>query len=278
VFQQAGPPRGRVGPWASGQAHRVRLGIDGLRLEGVSGAGKLVVPVAFVVRRPDPGGPGRPGRAPLTGRQVRRDRPWAVLQRRCRRLPAPLVVAARGLGDSALLAHLPMHQPATGVVAGKRRDVFVRPAGRRVKGQALVTQPDWPWRDRLQGPGRRDARVTATSATDGRVTRVLVDQPGAARVSWWCRETPLSAPRLIRAWHRRRGMEPTFRTLTHLLAAEACPAPTADADDGHLGWRLWAGRVRLSTGRFRWKGRVTMAVIVFSLTHHGRFLTSASLE
>ena len=57
------------------------------------GEGKLVVPVDFVVRRPNPVGPGRPCRDQVTWLQVMLDRTWAVPQRRCRRLPAPLVVA-----------------------------------------------------------------------------------------------------------------------------------------------------------------------------------------
>jgi hypothetical protein len=154
----------------------------------------------------------------------------------------------------------------------------VLPAGRRVQGQALVTQPDGPWRDSLQVPGLRDARFTATSATDGRVTRVLVDKPGEARFSLLGPATTISAPRLIRAWSRRRWSEHTVRTLTHLLAAEACQVPTDDAYDGPLVWRWLAGLVRLYTVRFRLKDRVTMEEIVFSLKHHWRFLTAESLE
>ena len=177
-----------------------------------------------------------------------------------------------------MLAHIQMHQQGTLVVEGKRRYVCVLPDGRRVKGQELVTQPDWPWRDSLQVPGLRYARFTATSATYGRVTLVLVDTPGEERFYLWCRETPLSAPRLILAWHRRSWIEQTFRTLKHLLAAEACQVQTEDAYYGHRVWRLLAGLVLLYTGRFRLKGRVTMAEIVFSLKHHWRFLTSESLE
>jgi Transposase DDE domain len=244
----------------------------------VIGEGKLVVPVDFVVRRPDPVGPGRPCRDQLTWLQVMLDRTWAVLQRRCRRLPAPLVVADRWFGDSALLAHIQTHQQGTLVVEGKRRYVFMLFDGRRVKGQELVTQSDWPWRDSLQMPGRRYARVTATSATYGRVTLVLVDKPGEARFYVLCRETTLSAPRLIRAWHRRSWIEHTFRTLKHLLAAEACQVQTEDAYYGHLGLRLLAGLVLLYTARFPLKGRVTREEIIFSLKHHWRFLTSESLE
>jgi hypothetical protein len=46
---------------------------------------------------------------------------------------------------------------------------------------------------------------------------------------------------------------------------------------GPLVWRLLAGLVRLYTRRFRLKGRVTMEEIVFSLTHHWRFLSSEPL-
>jgi hypothetical protein len=278
VFKKAGQQLGLVGTWYSGQEHRVRPGIDGLLLVVVIGDGKLVVPVDFVVRRPDPVGPGRPCRDKLTWLQVMLDRTWAVLQRRCRRLPAPLVVADSWFGDSALLAHIQTHQQGTLVVEGKRRYVFVLPDGRRVKGQALVTQSDWPWRDSLQVPGLRYARFTATSATYGRVSLVLVDKPGEARFYLLCRETTLSAPRLIRAWHRRSWIEHTFRTLKHLLAAEACQVQTEDAYYGHLVLRLLAGLVLLYTARFPLKGRVTMEAIVFSLKHHWRFLTSESLE
>jgi hypothetical protein len=254
VFKKSSQPLGLVGTWYSDQEHRVRLGIDGLLLEVVIGEGKLVVPVDFVVRRPDPVGPGRPCRDQLTWLQVMLDRTWAVRQRRCRRLPAPLVVADSWCGDSALLAHIQMHQQGTVVVEGKRRDVFVRPDGRRVQGQELVTQPDWLWRDSLQVPGLRYARFTATSATYGRVTLVLVDNPGEERFSLWCRETPLSAPHLIRAWHRRSWIEHTFRTLKHLLATEACQVQTEEAYYGHLVLRLLAGLVLLYTARFPLKG------------------------
>jgi len=43
-------------------------------------------------------------------------------------------------------------------------------------------------------------------------------------------------------------------------------------------WRLLAGLVLLCTAHFRLKGCVTMEGIVFSLKHHGYFLTSELLE
>jgi hypothetical protein len=278
VFKKAGQQLGLVGTWYSGQEHRVRLGIDGLLLVVVIGAGKLVVPVDFVVRRPDPVGPGRPCRDKLTWLQVMLDRTWAVLQRRCRRLPAPVVVADSWFGDSALLGHVHTHQQGTLVVEGKRRYVFTLPDGRRVTGEDLQTWPDWPWRESPQAPGLRYARLTATSPTYGRVTLVLVDKPGEDRFYWLCRETLITAPRLIRAWSRRSWIEHTFRTLKHLLAAEACQVHTEDAYYGHLVLRLLAGLVLLYTARCRLKGRVTMEEIVFSLKHHWRFLSSEPLE
>jgi len=72
--------------------------------------------------------------------------------------------------------------------------------------------------------------------------------------------------------------EQTFRTLKHLLAAEACQVQTEDAYHGHLVLRLLAGLVLLYTARFCLQGRVTMEEIVFSLKHHWRFLNSEPLE
>jgi hypothetical protein len=244
----------------------------------VIGDGKLVVLVDFVVRRPDPVRPGRPCRDQLTWLRVMLDRSWASLQRRCRGLPPPLVVADSWFGDSALLGHVHTHQQGALVVEGKQRYVFALPGGRLVTGADLRTQSDWPWRNSLQVRGLRYARLTAISATYGRVTLVLVDKPGEARVYLLCPATTISAPRLIRAWSRRRWIEHTFRTLKHLLAAEACQVQTEDAYYGHLVWRLWAGLVLLYTARFRVQGRVTMEEMVFSLKHYWRFLTSEPLE
>jgi hypothetical protein len=93
-----------------------------------------------------------------------------------------------------------------------------------------------------------------------------------------CQETPITAPRLIRAWGRRSWIAHTFRTLKHLLAAEACPVQTEDAYYGPRVLRLLAGLVLLYTARFRVQGRVTREEMVFSLKHHWRFLSSEPLE
>src|SRR6266403_752478 len=200
VFKKSGQQLGLVGTWYRGQEHRVRLGLDGLVLVVVIGEGKRVIPVDFTVRRPDPVGPGRPCRDQLTWLQVMLDRTWTALQRLGLRRPAPLVVAESWFGDATWLAHVASHQRGTAVVGGKRTDVFRLPDGRRVTGQELLTQVDWPWRDSLQLPGMRYVRLTATSPTFGSVTVVIVDEPGQPRDSLLCQATPLTAPRLIRAW------------------------------------------------------------------------------
>ena len=77
-------------------------------------------------------------------------------------------------------------------MAGKRRYVFPLPDGRRVTGADLRTPSDWPWRNSPQVRGLRYARLTATSATYGRVTLVLVDTPGEARFYVLCPATTIS--------------------------------------------------------------------------------------
>jgi hypothetical protein len=278
VFKKSGQQRGLVGTWYRGQEHRVRPGIDGLLLVVVVGDGKLVVPVDFVVRRPDPVGPGHPCRDQLTWLRVMLDRTWTALQRLGLRLPPPLVVADRWCGDSKVMAQVASSWQGLFLVEGKRPDVFHRLDGRRMTGQDLLLWTDWPWRDSPQVPGVRYVRLTATSPTYGRVTLVIVDKPSQERFYLLCREASISAPRLIRAWGRRSWIEQHFRTLKHLLATEACQVQTEAASYGHLVLRLLAGLVLLYTARVLFKGRVTMEAIVFSLKHHWRFLNSEPLE
>lgn len=278
LFKKYGQQLGLVGLGWSGQEHRVRLGIDGLLLLVVIGDGKLVVPVDFVVRRPDPEGAGRPCRDKLTWLQVMLDRTWTALQRRCRRLPPPLVIADSWFGDSGVMAHVASCQQGTMVVEGKTSYVFHRPDGRQLKGTDLLTREEWPWRDSPQLPEGRYARLTATSPTYGPVTLVIVDHPGRDRFYLLCRETSMSAPRLIRAWRRRSWIEHAFRTLKHLLATEACQVQSEDAYYGHFVLRLMAGLVLLYTVRMVLKGQVTMEEILCRLKHYWRFLDSELLD
>jgi hypothetical protein len=127
-------------------------------------------------------------------------------------------------------------------------------------------------------PRIRDGRLTATSPTDGPVTVVIVDEPGQDRDDLRCWATAITAPRLIRAWKRRRWMAHHCRWLKHLLAAVVCQVHGEDAYDGPLGLRLLAGLVLLDTARILCLGRVTMEESVFSLKHHWRFLNSNDLE
>jgi hypothetical protein len=101
---------------------------------------------------------------------------------------------------------------------------------------------------------------------------VIVEPPRRDRFDRRGRETSLSAPRLIRAWRQRSWRAQACRTVTPLLATEACHVQSEDTYDGHLVLRLKAGTVMVSTARVRFQGRVTMEVILFSLTQQWRFL------
>ena len=254
VFKKAGQQLGLVGTWYSGQEHRVRRGIDGLLLVVVIGDGQAGHPGGLHRPSPGPRGawPALPRQADLVAGDAGSDLDCPAAAGPA--LPAPLVVADSWFGDSKLLAHVAHHQRGTVVVEGKRTYVFQLPDGRRVTGQELLTRADWPWRDSLQLPGMRYVRLTATSPTYGPVTLVIVDEPGQERSYLLCQATPLTAPRLIRAWKRRSWIEHYFRTLKHLLATEACQVHGEDAYYGHLVLRLLAGLVLLYTARRLLKG------------------------
>src|SRR5687767_7766357 len=89
VFKKYGQQLGLVGRWWSGQEHRVLAGIDGVLLVVVIGDGKLVVPVDFAIRRPDPTGPGRPCQDKLRWVQGMLDGCLAAWRRRGVELPPP---------------------------------------------------------------------------------------------------------------------------------------------------------------------------------------------
>jgi hypothetical protein len=243
-FKTAGPPRGLVGTWGSGREHRGRRGIDGLRLVVVSGDGTRVMPVACTGRRPDPVGPGRPGRAQRTWWPVRRDRTGAAIRRRCRPRPLPRVVADGWCGAAKPRAQRAIQPPGSVVVEGQPTAVVPRPDGRRMSAQELRRRADWPWRDGRSRPRLRSGRLTATSPTSGPVPGVVSDEPRPARSDLRGRATRLTAPRVLRAWQRRSGIAPHVRVLTPLLAVEACQVHGADASDGPLVVRLQAGLAR----------------------------------
>src|SRR4029434_3751387 len=178
VFKKYGEQLGLVGTWWSGQEHRVLAGIDGVLLVVVIGEGKLVVPVDFAIRRPDPTGPGAPCRDKLHWVQSMLDGRVAAFRRRGVARPPPMVVADSWFSDSKLMRHIATTHQGTFLVEGKSTYTFALPDGREVKGHDLQQQRDWPWRHSPQLPGVRYARLRATSPTYGAVTIIGVDEHG----------------------------------------------------------------------------------------------------
>jgi len=278
VFKKYGDQLGLVGTWWSGQEHRVLSGIDGVLLVVVIGDGKLVVPVDFAIRRPDPTGPGAPCRDKLHWVQIMLDGRVAAFRRRGVDLPPPMVVADSWFSDSKLMRHVATTHQGTFLVEGKSTYVFELPDGRQVKGGDLQTQRDWPWRHSPQVPGMRYARLRATSPTYGAVTIIVVSEPREEQFYVMCLDTAISGPRLIRAWKRRHWIEYCFRTLKHLLATGACQVHNEEAYYGHLVLRLMGCFVLFYTSRVICKGRLTMEEIIFSLKHYWRFVDCEALE
>jgi hypothetical protein len=278
VFKKYGEQLGLVGRWWSGQEHRVLSGIDGVLLVVVIGEGKLVVPVDFAIRRPDPTGPGAPCRDKLHWVQGMLDGRVAALRRRGVDLPPPMVVADSWFGNSKLMHHVTMTHQGTFLVEGKSTYVFTLPGGRQVKGSDLQQSGDWPWRDSPQVPGVRYVRLRATSPTYGAVTIIVVSEPREEQFYVMCLDTAISGPRLIRAWTRRHWIEHCFRTLKHLLATGACQVHSEDMYYGHLVLRLMGCLVLFYTSRVICQGQLTMEEIIFSLKHYWRFIDCEALE
>jgi len=278
VFKKYGEQLVLVGTWWSGQEHRVLSGIDGVLLVVVIGDGKLVVPVDFAIRRPDPQGPGAPCRDKLHWMQGMLDGRVAALRRRGVVLPPPMVVADSWFSDSKLMRHVATTHQGTFLVEGKSTYVFALADGRQVKGEDLQHQREWPWRDSPQIPGVRYVRLRATSPTYGAVTVIVVKEADENQFYIMCIETAISGPRLIRGWKRRHWIEHCFRTLKHLLATGACQVHNEDAYYGHLVLRLMGCLVLFYTSRVICKGRLTMEEIIFSLKHYWRFVDCESLE
>jgi len=278
VFKKYGEQLGLVGTWWSSQEHRVLAGIDGVLLVVVIGEGKLVVPVDFAIRRPDPAGPGAPCRDKLHWVQVMLDGRMAAFRRRGVELPPPMVVADSWFSDSKLMRHVATTHQGTFLVEGKSTYTFALPDGRQVKGSDLQQPSEWPWRESPHVPGVRYVRLRATSPTYGAVTLIIVHEPGVALYYLLCLETDISGTRLIRAWKRRYWIEYCFRTLKHLLATGACQVQCEDAYYGHLVLRLMGCFVLMYTSRVVCQGQLTMEQIIFSLKHYWRFVDCEALE
>jgi DDE superfamily endonuclease len=268
VFRKYGQDLELVGHWYSGQYHRVVSGIDGVLLLIVIGDGKLVVPIDFAVRRPDPQGPGARCRNKLEWTQVMLDHTVAAFARRGLHLPAPLVAADSWFSDSKLMRHVSSTHQGTLLVQGKSTYTFILANGGKVTGSDLVKGDHWPWRQSLEASGCRYARLRAKSATYGEVTLLLVDKFGEDRIYLFCVATEMRATRLLRVWSRRHLIEQVFRTLKALLATDACQVHSEDAYYGHLVLRLIASFLLYYTSRIILKGRVTMDEIIFNLKHH----------
>jgi len=279
VFRKYGGPLELVGNWWSGQYKRVVTGIDGVLLLVVIGDGKLVIPVDFAVRRPNPKGPGRRCRTKLGWVQVLLDESLAALRRRGLELPAPMVVADSWFSDSKLMAQVAGMYQGTLLVQGKNSYTFYLEDGRKVKGADLVHDDTaWPWCQSLHAPDCRYARLRAKSPTYGQVTLLLVDKPREDRFYLFCLASDVPATRLLRVWSRRHLIEQVFRTLKSLLATDACQVHSEDAYYGHLVLRLIACFVLYYTSRVLFKGHVTMDEMVFNLKHHWSSVNCQPLE
>jgi hypothetical protein len=256
----------------------VLSGLDGLLLLVVVGDGRLVVPVDFAIRRPDPVGPGAPCRDKLNWARVMLDERLAAFRRRGVNLPPPMVVADSWLSDSKLMQYVGAQHHGTLLVEGKQSYTFVLADGHKVKGCDLIQGEGWQWRQSPWETGVSYVRLRATSPTYGQVTIVIVDEPGEDRFYLLCLETTLSAPQLIRRWRRRTWIEFVFRTLKHLLATEACQVQSEDAYYGHLVLRLMASFILFYTSRVICQGQLTMEEMIFSLKHYWRFVDLEPLE
>jgi hypothetical protein len=278
VFRKYGQPFELVGNWYSGQHKRVVSGIDGVLMMVVIGDDKLIVPVDFAVRRPDPKGPGARCRKKLEWAQVMLDQSLAALARRGLHLPAPIAAADSWFSDSKLMRHVSDTHQGTLRVRGKSTYAFTLDGGQKVKGADLTHGDQWPWRQSLLAPGCRYARLRAKSATYGEVTLILVDKAGEDRFYVFCLASEIPATRLLRVWSRCHLIEQVFRTLKHLLATDACQVHSEDAYYGHLVLRLMASLVLYYTSRVLCKGRVTMDEMIFNMKHHWSSVDCQGLE
>ncbi len=278
VFKKYGKQLSLVGNWWSGQHKRVLSGIDGLLLLVVIGDGRLVIPVDFAIRRPDPVGPGAPCRDKLSWARGMLDECLAAFGRRGVQLPAPMVVADSWFSDSKLMQYVGAQHHGTLLVEGKQSYTFILADGQKVKGCDFIQGTGWQWRPSPWEAGVFYVRLRATSPTYGPVTIVIVDEPGQDRFYLLCVETTLSAPQLIRRWRRRTWIEFVFRTLKHLLATEACQVHSENAYYGHLVLRLIGSFILFYTSRVICKGRLTMEEIIFCMKHYWRFVNLEALE
>jgi hypothetical protein len=209
VFHKYGKQLGLVGHWWRGQQHRVLAGIDGLLLIVVMGDGKLVVPVDFAVRRPDPVGAGGPCRDKLTWAREMIDARLLALSKRGLHLPAPIITADSWCSDSKLMEHIRHRHQGTFLVEGKVSYTFTLADGRHVNGHDLLAGK-WSWQSHPWTPGVCYVRLQATSPTYGAVTVVIVDEHGKDRYYLLCLEMALSGPVLVPGGDDATGLNLSF--------------------------------------------------------------------
>jgi hypothetical protein len=268
VFRKYGQQFGLVGRWWSGQYKRTVPGIDGVLLLVVMGDGKLIIPVDFAIRRPNPKGPGRRCQDKLNLTQKMLDERLAAFANRGVKLPPPMVAADSWFSDSKWMRHVANAHQGLLLVQGKRSYTFTLQDGRKVNGADVVKVDNWAWKRSLHAPGCRYVRLRARSRTYGQVLLIGVDNPGEKPFYLISMSLTIPVTRLIRAWNQRHWIEQMFRLLKHLLATEACQARTEDTYYGHFVLRLMAGLVLFYTSRFIFKGHVTMEEMGFTLKHY----------
>jgi hypothetical protein len=155
VFRKYGRHFRLVGRWWSGQFKRTVPGIDGVLLWVVIGDGKLIIPVDFAIRRPNPKGPGRRCQDKLNLTQSMLDERLAAFANRGVTLPPPMLVADSWFSDSKLMRWVANTHHGTLLVQGKRSYTFTLEDGRKVKGSDLVKPEKWTGQRRLHASGCR---------------------------------------------------------------------------------------------------------------------------
>jgi DDE superfamily endonuclease len=268
VFRKYGKHFRLVGRWWRGQFKHPVFGIDGVVLLVVLGDGKLIIPVDFAIRRPNPKGPGARCQDKRQLTQKMLDERVAAFAKRGITLAPPMVVADSWFSDSKLMRHVDEAHQGTLLVQGKSHYTFNLQDGRKVKGSDLVKVDNWVWQHSLHAPGCRYVRLRARSRTYGDVVLVVVDKPRDKPFYLISMTLDIQVTRLIQAWNQRHWIEQMFRILKHLLATEACQARSENAYYGHFVLRLIAGVVLFYTSRFIFKGQVTMEEILFTSKHY----------
>jgi hypothetical protein len=279
VLRKYGEKFGLVKPVFSNQDKRKGPGIEVVLLAVVIGDGKLIVPLDFEIRRPDPEGAGRPCLNKLEWTAKMLDRNLEAFEQRGLELPPPLVAADAWFADSHLMKHVRERWKGTLLVEGKSNFVFELDEQRRLDAKSLLETPG-RWRRSEQLPKDvRYVRLQAKSKTFGPVTLTIVDEPKEKELYYLlCLSTDISSTRLWRAFARRNWVEWCFRTLKTLLKTDKCQFVTEDAYYGHVAMRIMALLVLGYATRRVLRGRTTIEKAIFGIKHHWRTLDSQFIE